>query len=54
MAFAVARFVCPLTFTAGQERARATEGYIPAAAKKTPTYETPGLALGEALLSRMM
>jgi hypothetical protein len=39
---------------AGQLSTRATEGYIPTAAKNVPTYETPGLALGSLFARRMM
>lgn len=41
-ALAIARLVCPLTLLAGQDRTSATDGYMPAAAKIVPRYETPG------------
>ena len=54
IAFAMALFVCPDTLIAGQESTRAVAGYIPAAAKKVPRYETPGRAVGLVLARRIM
>lgn len=54
IAFAIALLVCPDTLIAGQERTSAVDGYIPAAAKNVPKYDTPGRATGSVFASKII